>query len=164
MVGKMAIMCVAAANHLIELTNQYNQGKPYGEKISMTCKRLQKLLYFSEAEYMKKYNGKPMFLEDFFAWPSGPVIPSVYSKFAQFQTGEMTIVDGSPTSLDSEMLEILDYVFSKTINIDTMDLVEKSHVKDGPWSLVYDDTDPKHKQVIEKKSIYNYYKSRTIFS
>ena len=160
----MAIMCVAAANRLVELTNQYNQGKPYGEKISMTCKRLQKLLYFSEAEYMNRHNGESMFTEDFFAWPSGPVIPSVYSKFAQFQSGEMTVVTGDHTPLTSEMIEVLDYVFNSTIMIDTLDLVEMSHVKDGPWSLVFDATDPKHMQIVDKSSIYNYYNARKIFA
>ena len=159
----MAIMCVAAANRLIELTNQYNSEKPYGERISMTCKRLQKLLYFSEAEYMKKYNGEVMFTEDFFAWPSGPVIPSVYSKFAQFQSGDMAIVEGEHTPLTSEMIAVLDYVFNKTIGIDTIDLVDKSHIDKGPWSLVFDGNDPKHMQVISKSSIYEYYSTRNIF-
>lgn len=157
-------MCVAAANRLVELTNQYNSGKPYGERISMTCKRLQKLLYFSEAEYMKRYNGEAMFTEDFFAWPSGPVIPSVYSKFAQFQNGEMAIVAGEHTPLTTEMIDVLDYVFNTTITIDTLDLVEKSHATDGPWSLVYDANDPKHMQIIDKSSIYKYYNTRSVFA
>ena len=159
----MAVMCVAAANRLVELTNQYNQEKPYSEKISMTCKRLQKLLYFSEAEYMKRHNGEFMFSEDFFAWPSGPVIPSVYSKFAQFQTGEMTIVDGDHTPLTKDMVDVLEHVFNSTITIDTLDLVEMSHVKGGPWHQVFDETDPKHEQIIEKESIYNYYSGRNVF-
>lgn len=158
----MAVMCVAAANRLITLTNQYNSGKTYGERISMTCKRLQKLLYFSEAEYMKKY-GEAMFTEDFFAWPSGPVIPSVYSKFAQFQNGEMAIVEGKHTPITKEMEEVLDYVFNATITIDTLDLVERSHVEGGPWDLVFDANDPKHMQIIEKSSIREYYNTRNIF-
>lgn len=159
----MAIMCIAAANRLVELTNRYNQEKPYGERISMTCKRLQKLLYFSEAEYMRRHNGEAMFSEDFFAWPSGPVIPSVYSKFAQFQNGEMTIVAGSHTPLTTEMIEVLDYVFNSTIAIDTLDLVEMSHAKDGPWSSAFEDNDPKHMQIVDKSSIYNYYNTRSVF-
>lgn len=159
----MAIMCVAAANRLVDLTNQYNQKKPYGERISMTCKRLQKLLYFSEVEYMRKHSGEAMFSEDFYAWPSGPVIPSVYSKFAQFQTGRMTIVDGEHTPLTKEMEEVLDCVFEATIDKDTLDLVEMSHIKDGPWSQVFDVNDSKHEQIITKASMYDYYKSVRVF-
>lgn len=159
----MAIMCVAAANRLVELTNRHNDQKPYGEKISMTCKRLQKLLYFCEAEYMTRHNGETMFSEDFYAWPSGPVIPSVYSKFAHFQNGEMTTVPGDHTPLTDDMTEVLDYVFNSTIAIDTLDLVEMSHIEDGPWSLVFDRTDPKHMQIIKKSSIYDYYKNRKVF-
>ena len=157
-------MCVAAANRLVELTNQYNQGKKYSEKISMTCKRLQKLLYFSEAEYMRRNSGEPMFSEDFFAWPSGPVIPSVYGRFAQFQNGEMTTVDGEHTPLTDNMKDVIDFIFDKTINIDTLDLVEKSHVQGGPWSLVFDNSDPKHEQIITKASIYKYYKTQKVFA
>lgn len=160
----MVVMCVAAANRLVELTNQYNFGKSYGERISMTCKRLQKLLYFSEAEYMKRHNGEAMFAEDFFAWPSGPVIPSVYSRFAQFQNGEMAIVAGEHSPLTNEMIEVLDYVFNVTVTIDTLDLVERSHAEGGPWSLVFDANDPQHMQVISKSSIYEYYNNRNIFA
>lgn len=159
----MAIMCVAAANRLVELTNQYNKDQPYNQRISMTCKRLQKLLYFCEVEFMQRHNGESMFSEDFYAWPSGPVIPSVYSKFAQFQTGEMTVVGGTHTPLTENMIEVVDFVFDKTINMDTLDLVTLSHVKDGPWDRVYNDSDPKHEQIIEKASIYSYYAPHSVF-
>ncbi len=84
-------------------------------------------------------------------------------KTAQFQTGKMTIVDGEHTPLTEEMEQVLDYVFNSTIDMDTLDLVEKSHVKDGPWSQVFDANDPKHEQIITKSSIYDYYKSRNVF-
>ncbi len=150
-------MCIAAANRLVELTNNYNKNKPYSEKISMTCKRLQKLLYFSEAEYMKQNAGEAMFSEDFFAWPSGPVIPSVYSKFVQYQTGAMEKVGGEHTQITEAMEKVLDEIFERTKNLDTLDLVEKSHVNNGPWEAVFDANDNKHQQVITKKSIYEYY-------
>ena len=159
----MTDMCVAAANHLVDLTNRYNEDKEYGQRIIMSCKRLQKLLYFSEVEYQRRHQGAPMFDDDFYAWPSGPVIPSVYSRFAQFQTGEMTTVEGSHTPLTEDMEEVLDYIFHKTKNISTTVLVNMSHVEGGPWGVVYDANDPQHKQIIPKESIYNYYKTHSIF-
>lgn len=160
----MAIMCVAAANQLVELTNQYNKTQPYNQRVLMTCKRLQKLLYFCEAEYMRRHDGIPMFSDDFFAWPSGPVIPSVYSKFAQFQTGEMTVVGGEHTPLTNDMIDVIEFVFTETLKKDTLDLVELSHVQDGPWDRVYNDNDPKHEQIIDKASIHSYYVAHGVFS
>lgn len=161
---RMTDMCIEAANRLVDLTNDYNVGRPYGEKIIMSCKRLQKLLYFSEVAYMLRTNGTPMFADDFYAWPSGPVIPSVYSRFVQFQTGEMARVEGSHTPITEEMKSVLDYIFRKTIDISTSTLVTMSHVKGGPWDSVYDSDDPEHLQIIDKTVIYNFYQNRNIFA
>ena len=129
----------------------------------MTAKRLNKLLYFSEVEYMKRYNGKPMLSENFYAWPSGPVIPSIYTNFAQFSNGEMNTVDGTYDPLTKNIIEVLDYVFNSTINIDTLDLVKMSCVKSGPWDNVFNIKDKLHEQIVEKISIYNYYLDQNLF-
>ena len=159
----MTDMCIEAANRLVDLTNRHNENSQYSDRIALSCKRLQKLLYFSEVEYQRRHAGKSMFDDDFYAWPSGPVIPSVYSRFAQFQTGEMTTVEGSHTPLTKDMEEVLDYIFHKTKNISTTVLVNMSHEKSGPWDRVYDASDPQHKQIISKESIYNYYATHSIF-
>ena len=159
----MTDMCIEAANRLVDLTNRHNENSQYSDRIALSCKRLQKLLYFSEVEYQRRHAGKSMFDDDFYAWPSGPVIPSVYSRFAQFQNGEMTTVEGSHTPLTRDMEEVLDYIFHKTKNISTTSLVNISHEKSGPWDTVYDSSDPQHKQIISKESIYNYYATHSIF-
>lgn len=156
----MTSMCIAAANYIVELTNNYNKGKPYSERIPMTCKRLQKLLYFSDIEYMKMTDGSSMFHDDFYAWPSGPVIPSVYDKFMQYQTGEMIPVGGEHTPIDDQMKTAIEVVFEKTTNIDTYDLVEQSHVSNGPWELVYSSDDINHHQIISKKEMLRFYRER----
>lgn len=158
-------MCIAAANYLIKQTNDFNKGKKYSERISMTCKRLQKLLYFSEIEYMKTYNGEAMFTDDFHAWPSGPVIPSVYDVFVQYQNGEMRTVDETNHSnITDNMKAILKKIFEETTNIDTYDLVEYSHISDGPWAKVYDAQDDRHEQVISKQEMIKFYQNRAILS
>ncbi len=156
-------MCVAVANYIIEKVNEFNKGKKYSDQISMTCKRLQKLLYFSEVEYMKRHNGAPMFSDDFYAWPSGPVIPSVYYKFSQYQNGEMTPIAGEHASITFDMIKVIDYVLEKTKDKDTVDLVEFSHVKDGPWSQAYNDKDPEHEQIVLKKDMRTFYADKDIF-
>lgn len=155
----MTSMCIAAANYLIERTNEYNKGRSCGERIFMTCKRLQKLLYFSDVEHMKANNGLSMFRDDFFAWSSGPVIPSVYNKFSHFQSGTMDPLPGEHTPLTPSMVDALDSIFNKSINIDTCDLVEQSHVPNGPWAKVYNENDLRHEQKISKQEMYSFYKN-----
>ena len=158
-------MCIAAANYLINKTNDYNTGKKYSERISMTCKRLQKLLYFSEIEYMKTNKGTPMFSDDFRAWPSGPVIPSVYDVFVQYQDGEMYPVDETGHSpITADMEKALETIFSQTVLIDTLDLVDYSHIPNGPWAKHFDASDEQHIQIIPKEEIYMFYQNRTPLS
>lgn len=159
----MTPMCIAAANYIVELTNSYNDGKAYSLRISMTCKRLQKLLYFSDVAYMKKSNGVSMFRDEFYAWPSGPVIPSVYDEFMQYQTGEMAPVGGTHSPITPEMKQAIEDVFTQTIDIDTYDLVEMSHVAGGPWCRAYNADDINHNQVISKTEMWEFYRARDIF-
>ena len=161
----MTIMCIAAANYLIERTNSYNNSQAnYGNRISMTCKRLQKLLYFSDIEYMKRNNGQSMFNDEYHAWPSGPVIPSVYSRFMKYQDGQMKPIDEENHSpLTQTMKDSLEYILSNSWDMDTIDLIALSHTQGSPWSRFYNENDPKHEQIIPKEEIYNYYQNNNIF-
>lgn len=158
-------MCVSAANYIIEKTNEYNDSQAYGNRISITGKRLQKLLYFSDIEFMKRNDGVSMFKDEFYAWPSGPVIPSVYYEFSQYQNGEMCPSKGeSHSPLTRAMMDAIDYVLSQVHGIDTIDLINFSHIEGGPWRRFYSDTDPNHEQVIPKREIYAFYKDRNMFA
>lgn len=157
----VTIMCIAAANYLIARTNEYNEGKDFREKIRMSGKRLQKLLYFSDIEYMKRYNS-PMLNDEFYAWPSGPVIPSVYTRFIQYQSGEMRPAEGVHTPLKQEEREILDLIFNNTINVDTSKLVKASHTEGGPWDCVYNEYDKDHKQIISKDKMREFYENMNV--
>lgn len=160
----MTIMCVSAANYIIEKTNEYNKSQGYDNRISITGKRLQKLLYFSDVEFMKRNGGASMFKDEFYAWPSGPVIPSVYYEFSQYQNGEMCpSKDSQHSPLSRAMMDAIDYVLNRTHEMDTVDLIEYSHVEGGPWRRFYTDTDPNHEQVIPKKEIYSFYKEYKLF-
>ena len=159
MTGKLR----AVANYIIDEINKFNTGKHLEEKVWLSNKRLQKLLYFCDIEYMKRNDGQPMFEDDFYAWPSGPVIPIVYGIFAQFQTGEMrSNYNGDVITLSKESKTIIDLVLESTRNLDTKDLVNMSSVADGPWFKVYDSNDPEHKQIISKEVIYNYYLNNNV--
>ncbi len=52
-------------------------------KIEITHLKLQKLLYFCQKDFLKKY-GIPLFEEDFEAWVHGPVLPIIYKEYAKY--------------------------------------------------------------------------------
>lgn len=151
-------MCTAAANYIINQVNEYNKGKSLREQIIMSSKRLQKILYFSDILYMIEHNGSSMFSDDFYAWPSGPVIPSVYRKFMQYQDGQMhPYVGDIHEKTTSEMESTIARVIDDTKALDTNKLIEKSHVKGGPWSLVYNENDSSYENIVDKSQIFSYY-------
>lgn len=156
----MTAMCIAAANYIIQKTNKYNEDRDFKDCILLTGKRLQKMLFFCDVKYMLQNNSESMFRDEFYAWPSGPVIPSVYYSYMQFQNGTMQpIEEGKHSPLTSKMIDVIDKVFDETCKIDTFDLVERSHVAGGPWERAYKEDDPKHDEIIEKQSIYEFYSS-----
>ena len=157
-------MCVAAANHIIRLTNEYNSQRPHAEQISMTCKRLQKILYFSDIAYMKSHNGDSMFTDQFYAWPSGPVIPSVYYRFMQYQNGEMLPASWQGSDLEQDQIATIEEVFKQTASMDTLDLVDFSHIPGGPWCHAFNPDDPEHMQIVPKERMYAFYRNRPIFT
>ena len=154
----MTNLCVSAANYLIERTNEYNNGVDFLDQIAMSCKRLQKLLYFSEVYYMHQHGGQPMLRDEFYAWPSGPAIPKVYDEFMHYEGDRMMFVETTDNSLSKGIKEVLDVVFEKTVNIDTNTLVEMSQVFGGPWNQVYDPEDSGHFQIVTKESMYKFYR------
>ena len=148
-------MCIAAANYIIERVNEYNAGKSLRDQVLMTSKRLQKILFFTDVLYMLENNKKSMFSDDFYAWPSGPVIPSVYEEFMQYQDGEMQPhKEGKLVSLTQEMINTLDRVLRDTMTVDTSELIRVSHTEGGPWHDVFDEN---NYRLIKKAKIYNFY-------
>lgn len=152
----MTVKCFAVANQFLVLTNRYNGGKLFSEQISMTCKRLQKLLYFCEVEYLRVY-GVSLFEDDFHAWPAGPAIPELYDFWFPIQSGDLLPVVGGTCCLRREELAVIQSVFDATALVDTYDLVELSKVADGPWACVFVATDPIHSQVISLDSMLGFY-------
>ena len=159
---KLTEECRAVANYIIDEMNKFNIGKHLTERVFLSTKRLQKLLYLCDIEYMKRNNGQPMFGDDFYAWPSGPVIPNVYSELMIYQDGLLKPKYGkSPLMLSKKNKTMIDLVLESTKDLDTIDLVNMSSVVDGPWAKVFDPTDPKHKQIISKDDVYSYYLNKS---
>lgn len=157
----VTIMCIAAANYLIDKTNEYNEGKLFRERILMSGKRLQKLLFFSDVLYLTTY-GQRMLRDVFYAWPSGPVIPSVYTRFIQYQSGEMRPAKCENNTLSEQERNILDLVFLATISRPTSELIRASHAAGGPWAMAYDQEDKDHRQAICENRMREFYRGMTI--
>lgn len=144
------ITYVQISDYIINLINNINN-----KKIKLSCKRLQKILYFCEVNYLKHSNGKSIISDDFYAWGSGPVIPGVYYMYMQFQDGFMYPLIGKYLNLNDEVKEVLDKTVKETNNYTTEELIDFSRVKGGPWE--------KHKEgngLIPKKEIYDFYKDK----
>lgn len=73
----MAYSVNAIVNTLLELAKKRNVN-------DMTPMKLQKLLYYAQAWYLKLNNGTPLIDEYFSRWEHGPVIPSLYHSLKSY--------------------------------------------------------------------------------
>ena len=152
----MTEMCISAANHIVNQVNKNNQSGIWN--VTLSSKRLQKLLYFSDVLYMTENKGKSMYTDEYHAWPSGPVIPSVYNIFMRYQDGKMYPYNyGIHAPLDSKMKTTLDRVLEATKDLSTDKLIDESHKKYGPWYQVNSKRGESENDVISKDLIYKYY-------
>ena len=149
---------MAVADYIIEEVNKYNQDKSFRDKVLLSTRRLQRLLYFCETEYMLKNNGTPLFEDEFYAWPSGPVIEKIYYAYIQEQNGEMNPyhLDDEPT-VTNDVKAIIDKILEATRDLDTSELMEMSKIDGGPHSKVFVKEDKNHGQVVSKEETYLYY-------
>lgn len=111
------------------------------QNTEVTHLKLQKLMYFLEAIYMREYKGDKMFDSEFYAWPYGPVSKKLYDKFKMFSDTQIKI-DKNDKELGNKISEknkkcvnILYLVFGK---MSASDLVTLTHLPNSPWAKVYD--------------------------
>ncbi len=157
--------CIAVSNYIIEEINKYNKYRSLlSERVILSTKRLQRLLYLCDVEYMKRNNGTPLFTDNFNAWPSGPVIADVYRFFVQYQDGNMKpVCKEKVIELRDDFKSLIDEILDATKELDTADLMSITNIVDGPWHKVYKEEDKDHNQVISKEDSYNFYVGRNLF-
>lgn len=83
--------------------------------------KLQKLLYFVQAEFMVE-KGCPCFYSKIEAWAFGPVVPDVYDKYKMFGSGSVPIVIEPKDDLDYKIIKDLileedKQIIDKVINL-----------------------------------------------
>lgn len=103
------------------------------DKRGLTNKKLQKLLYYSQA-WSLVLNNKKMFEDRIEAWVHGPAIPSIYFQFKQFGFKDIDIKvdDNDLAVLSSEDKKILDEVWRVYGKFDASYLELLTH-NESPW-------------------------------
>ena len=117
-------------------------------RLELTNLALQKLLYFVHGWFYSIYE-QPLIKNKFEAWQHGPVQRVVYDQFKSFKSGGIkgvraTYLDpatGDPVYrepiISVEHASVIYEVLEKYRRYTAGQLVDESHVEDGPWEYVW---------------------------
>jgi uncharacterized phage-associated protein len=97
--------------------------------------KLQKLLYFVQAEFLVT-TGKPCFREKIVAWDFGPVIPEVYRKFCIFGSAHIPVSAVANPILSKGTKELIDGIVFTCLPFSSSQLVEITQHQ-TPWLNAY---------------------------
>ena len=106
----------------------------------ITNLKLQKLLFYTQAEYYQEYK-KPLFEDEIEAWELGPVVPNVYHWLKEHSAYAITEFDiDTPNCKEPRRKEkeFLDRVWEKYHPYSASWLVDQVHAKSSVWKQVYD--------------------------
>lgn len=105
-----------------------------GEEAELvTPQKLQKLLYLCQGFHLAKLQ-RPLFAEDFEAWPQGPVLPSVHRRFAAHGVSGIELPEGciEPGSVERPTEAVLEEVLEEYSRYSSWGLREMLRAE-GPW-------------------------------
>lgn len=141
----------AIANYFIE--------KNRLEKKGLTNKKLQKLLYYSQAWNLVLRN-KKLFEHEIEAWVHGPAVPVVYFAYKDYGSAEITEEVGKKgiSLLHEDEKELLDAVWDVYGKYDANYLELLAH-SEYPWQEARKDTSPHEAsdKVISTKTMRRFY-------
>lgn len=98
--------------------------------------KLQKILYFVQAEFLVSQN-TPCFREHIEAWDFGPVIPDVYHRYKVYGSASIPIIcdeNFCPFNNDDKIL--VDEIIEQCSKYAASTLVEITH-RQSPWREAY---------------------------
>ena len=93
--------------------------------------KLQKLLYYAQGFHLALYNA-PLFDEGVFAWQHGPVVPSIFQAFKEYEKDALPRPAVVP-DLDKQTTELLDEVYQVYGQFSAWKLRNMTH-DEPPWS------------------------------
>lgn len=139
------------ANDIAKYVINYSNNNGY----QITNLRLQKLLYFIQGNYAKKYDRR-LIDEDFYAWQLGPVIPEVYFDYYIYSSIGLPS-QSIEKELDENIVAFIETITKEYSEYSTRQLVEISHKQD-PWKYNYEIFGDK--AIIPFDSINSYFRER----
>lgn len=133
----------------------YSKKKNYG----VSNLRLQKLLYYVQAEFLLE-QGIGAFKEEIEAWDFGPVVPEVYHMYKMFGREDIVypldmFID-SVSEIEKDDRDIIDDVLERSKNIPTIELVNMTH-NEAPWIDAYNRGKAGFTNIISKENILEYF-------
>jgi uncharacterized phage-associated protein len=112
--------------------------------------KLQKLVFYAHAWYLG-FTGKPLFDEDVFAWPWGPVVPPVYHAFNEFgrhpiagKRAQTLVQDNGalrfviPQVTDPYLKTFIKGVWDSHKRLTGVQLSNATHLAGEPWTIIKD--------------------------
>jgi uncharacterized phage-associated protein len=114
--------------------------------------KIQKLVYYSHAWFLAYNNGSPLFDEDVYAWPWGPVIPPIYGEFRGFgresidgRRATLLVRSGNspldfhiqtPPPPPQDIMKFLRRVWESHKGFTGVQLSNATHAEGEPWWIV----------------------------
>jgi len=97
----------------------------------LTNLKLQKMLYYAQAWHLALFN-KELFEEDFQAWVHGPVLPSQYQRFKEFQWKPIISDIDYPQTENKELVDFLNEIVDE-FGSETAVALELMTHREKPW-------------------------------
>lgn len=149
--GVVMYTALAVADYIIRKCN--------AERESISNLKLQKLLYFVQAEFLVNTpENRACFSDEIEAWDFGPVVPAVYHEYKFFGNGSIPAnherADGRSQEITEKDRKMIDAVLDQTAGYSASYLVEITH-RQAPWRNAYRRG---RNSIISKASILEYFK------
>ena len=123
----------------------------------LTNLKLQKLLYYAQAWYLALFNSA-IFNEDFQAWMHGPVLPSQYHRFKDFEWRPIETTLYRPSIPQRRLTRHLAEIVN-IFGVETATALELMTHRERPWQKARKGLQPTKASnaVISKQSMKEYY-------
>jgi uncharacterized phage-associated protein len=123
----------------------------------LTHLRLQKLLYYVQG-WALALRGKPMFDEEIQAWAHGPVVPKVYSRFAEWEKAPIDPGKYDDAELSNGESKLVAEVWESYKGYSAASLRAMTH-REPPWLEARRDCKPADKceTAISQKAMRKYF-------
>lgn len=131
------------------------------ESDAITAMKLERLCYYAQA-WSLVWDERPLFDEEFRAWPAGPVCPELYAR----HRGKFTVtpggLHGDSGVLDQSQRDTVDAVLEYYGTLSAYELSTLTH-REAPWKDARGDIEPGQRgdNVIPIASMAEYYGSLT---